>query len=103
MDYLRRNGIPHSVAGDVFVAFFERLTGNFKSIVHVSYYLDKKFHGISNISLSLPFVACKGKIVGISPINLNSVEEQRFRNVALQLKRSINHILTASKKLVAYK
>lgn len=103
MDYLRRNGIPHSAAGDAFTEFFKRLTSKSKEVVNLCYYLDKKFYGVSGISLSLPFIAKGGKIVGVSKVNLNFIEKKRFKKVASQLKRSVQHILITSKKLVAYK
>ena len=103
MNYLRRNGIPHGAAGDAFAEFFRRLTSKSKEVVNACYYLDKKFYDISGISISLPFIATRGKIIGVSKVNLNSIEKKRFKKVAFQLKRSVQHILVTSKKLVAYK
>lgn len=103
MDYIRRNGIPHQVAGEAFANFFSKFISNRKEIIHVSYYLKKDFLGAKGISISLPFIVKRGKILGIAKIKVNKIENKRFHHLTDHLKKSIEHILLTSKKLVSYK
>ncbi|MFH1310867.1 MAG: hypothetical protein ABIH65_00485 [Nanoarchaeota archaeon] len=103
MDYIRRNGIPHQAAGESFANFFSKLTSNKKEIIHVSYYLKKEFLGVKDISISLPFIVSKGKILGIAKIKVNNIEKRKFLNLASDLKKSVDHILLTHEKLIGYK
>ncbi|MBS3146702.1 hypothetical protein J4471_03320 [Candidatus Woesearchaeota archaeon] len=103
MSYIRRNGIPHKLAGEAFLEFFQRLIGQRESVIHVSNYLSRDFFGAKDISISLPYIVKDGKIIRIVEINPNLIELERFRKSVKQLRRSVSHILTAHRKLVSYK
>jgi malate/lactate dehydrogenase len=103
LDSIRKHGIPHKLAGLNFKNFFEKLNSNSEQIVHMSYYLSKPFLGIRDISISLPFRVKKGKILGITKMNINEIEKRRFISSANELRESVNHILETHKKLMEYK
>jgi len=103
LSYIRAHGIPHKAAGDIFYEFFKKLNGNKEEIILVSSYIKKQFAGVKNISISIPFKVKKGKIRGIADINVNEIEKKRFIQSAEQLKKSVENILIAGKKIVAYK
>src|SRR3989344_83407 len=103
MIYLKKNGIPADVAGEIFSSFFNKLTGDKEEIIHVSAYLKKEFEGIKSISISLPYRVKQGKILGVAKITLNSIEKKIFIKSIKELKKSINHILITHNKLAKYK
>jgi len=103
MSYIKRKGIPHNLAGEAFVDFFNKLVSKKKNIIHISYYLDKEFAGIKGISISLPFIVKEGKVLDIVQLDINNIEKKRFQRLSKQLKKSIDHILVAHKKLISYK
>jgi malate/lactate dehydrogenase len=103
MSYIRRNGIPHSAAGEAFAQFFSKFISEKKEILHVSYYIKKSFLGVKGISISLPFVVKGGNIVGIASLNINDIEKKRFNKLAKQLKKSVAHILLTHKRLMSYR
>jgi len=103
LNFIRKHGIPHKLAGLSFRTFFEKLNSNSEQIVHMSYYLSKPFLGIRDISISLPFRVKKGKILGIANLDVNEIEKKRFISSANELRESVNHILETHKKLMEYK
>jgi len=103
LEYIRKNGIPHEAAGEAFMEFFNKLTSPSEETIHVSYYLDKSFLGVDKVSVSLPYRVKNGKIIDIANLSVNNTEKKRFLLEVKELKRSVNQILVAHKKLSAYK
>jgi len=103
MSYIRRNGIPHNLAGEAFANFFNKFFSKKGEILHICYYLKKEFSGVKDISISLPFIVKRGRVLRIVNLNINKVEKRRFQKLAKQLKKSVKHILTTHKELISYR
>ncbi len=103
MAYIKRNGIPAKAGGSSFFEFFKKFISNKEELIHISYYLDKDFCGVKDISISLPYYVKNGKLLRVANIKLNEIERKRFKSSAEDLKKSVEHILSAHKELVTYK
>lgn len=103
LDYIRNHGIPHKMAGINFREFFEKLNTQEKEVIHVSFYIKKKFLGVEEVSISLPCIVRKGKVLDTAKMKINEIEKKRFIESVNELKKSVNHIIETHKKLVDYK
>lgn len=103
MSYIRRNGIPHNLAGEAFSNFFNKFVSKKEEILHICYYLKKEFLGVKDISISLPFIVKGGKILRIADLSINKIEKRKFEKLAKQLEKSVKHILTTHKELISYR
>ncbi|MDP2666628.1 MAG: NAD(P)-binding domain-containing protein [Candidatus Diapherotrites archaeon] len=101
--FIRAHGIPHKAAGLAFRDFFERLTNAKEQTVQVSGHLYKPFLGVKDLTISLPFIAKKGKLLRIAHFSPNTIEQKRFVASAKELQHSVNHILDTHQKLLSYK
>jgi|GEM_PF-2709808 len=103
LEYTRKYGIPHKMAGSNFNEFFSKLNGKKKEVIHLSYYLEKPFLGIKDICISLPYNVREGKILGVADMKVNNIEKKRFMDSASELQKSIHRILEAHDKLTQYR
>ncbi|MDA3836753.1 MAG: hypothetical protein PF542_03970 [Nanoarchaeota archaeon] len=99
---VRKSGIPHKFAGEEFGKYFNFIIGDKAEKVYTSYYLKKSFHGVKDISISLPYIVKSGKIVGIENIKLSKLEIMKLKKDVKELKFSVDRLLNAYKGLVAY-
>lgn len=103
LEYIKEHGIPHKMAGLNFKEFFEKLTGNKKEMIHVSFYLKKEFLGAKDLSISLPCEVKEGKILNIVKFQVNDIEKAKFLESARELKKSIGHLIETHKRLIESK
>jgi len=103
LEYIRKHGIPHKMAGMNFRDFFEKLNSSKKEVIHVSFYVKNNFLGVKDISISLPCEVKQGKILGVSKIQPNPIEKNRFIDSVEELKKSVSHIIETHKRLIEYK
>src|SRR3989344_543259 len=89
---IRKHGIPYKIAGKLFSRFFRKLNSKKVETIYASYYLSKEFAGVKDISISLPFKAKKGEIIGVEGLKLNKIEQKMFLKLAVWLRKSVNHI-----------
>jgi L-lactate dehydrogenase len=102
LEYIRKYGIPHKMAGINFKEFFEKLNSKKKEVIHISFYLKDSYLGVKNISISLPCEVKLGKIIKIAKIQVNEIEKNRFIESAEELKKSVQYIIETHKKLIEY-
>jgi len=87
--FVKKNGIPHKIAGSEFIKFFNGLTSKKKNIVYASQYIKRSFLDIKDIAIFLPLIIKDGKIIGIKKLSINNIERRLFLNETRHLKKEM--------------